>query len=175
MPTSERYLVTCIYCMRVAYCVTIYPKADVMIIFIFLTPVSSTLLCSLEKVAVFHLFPSLLLHSNGFSYSLLIYLKMNGRLSCRSGDAGAPGHRLCFRLQLFRRGASLLSALWNRGCDLLEAGYLPHYGHTKIKRSVLSAKIYIVCCFHWVSYWIKHVLIAVRLPVKAAVRVEFSC
>lgn len=54
---------------------TIYPKADTVIIFIILIPVSSTLLCSLEKVAVFHLFSSLLFHSSGF-WVFTIYISV---------------------------------------------------------------------------------------------------
>lgn len=64
---------------------TIYPKADTIIIFIILIPVFSTLLCPLEKVAVFHLFSSsLLFYSSGiwvFIIYISVFVEMNG-LGC---------------------------------------------------------------------------------------------
>lgn len=65
-------------------CCTLYPKADTIIIFIILIPVFSTLLYSLEKVAVFHLFSSLLFYSSGiwvFAIYISVFVEMNG-LGC---------------------------------------------------------------------------------------------
>lgn len=65
------------------YC-TMYPTADTIIIFVILIPVFCTLSCPLEKVAVVHLFPSLLFYSSGiwvFTIYISVLVEVNG-LGC---------------------------------------------------------------------------------------------